>query len=108
MSDEQFDQFLTKAAQEYRQPPATPKDEISLERQYDVSIAQLVERVDGAIVLGHMKVEFLYYLAWSVLNRTGQEIRDFDSFMDVISDLDFGSDEVDADADPTRSGVSPD
>lgn len=97
-----------------KEATTAPKDEVALERQYDVSIAQLTDSgPSGVMLLSSMRVEHLYYLAWSALSRTSQEHRDFDSFLDVISDLDFGSedepaaDEV-AEPDPTRSGVSPD
>lgn len=92
-----------------KEATTAPRDEIALERTYDVSVASLVEQgPSGLMLLSGMRLEHLYYLAWSALSRTDQEIRDFDSFIDVISDLDFGSEDEVPEPDPTRSGVSPD
>lgn len=91
-----------------KEATTTPKDEVALERKYDTSLASMVEQgAGGVMLLSSMRLEHLYFLAWAALSRTEQEVRDFDSFLDVISDLDFGNDEV-VEPDPTQSGVSPD
>ena len=80
-----------------------PRDEVAFERTYNTGVTAMIEtRPDGGIALNALRLEHLYYLAWSALHRTGQEPRDFDSFLDVIADLDFDLDE-EKDADPTPS-----
>lgn len=71
---------------------AGPKDFVAFERQYQQPVT----------VFGESKAlhfEWLYYLAWSVLHRTGQEPAGFDEFLDRVADVEPINEETPAAAD---------
>lgn len=65
-----------------------PKDVVAFERQYGTSIAKLADE---------QRAEWLYYLAWSVLHRSGREPHAFDEFLDRVDSVTIEADEADAD-----------
>lgn len=78
---------------------AGPKDFVSFERQYGHSVTKFSDDT---------KVEWIYYLAWAPLHRTRVERADFDTFLDLIDDVDPVEDEpADDVADPTQTAPSP-
>lgn len=80
-----------------------PRDMVNFERQFNASVADFESGV---------RMEWIYYLAWSVLHRLRQHTGDFDSFLDTVESVeavDGGEDEetpAEA-ADPTQPEVSP-
>jgi hypothetical protein len=65
---------------------AKPKDFVAFERQYDKPMT--------AFSGGGTHDEWLYYLAWSALHRSGSEPAAFDEFLDHVDDLEVIGDEV--------------
>lgn len=60
---------------------AKPKDFVAFERQYGTSLAGLGDEKNPP------PLEYVFYLAWSPLHRTGSEPRAFDEFLDAIEDV---------------------
>lgn len=61
---------------------AKPKDVVAFERQYGTSMTAFADSSKPP------PVEWMYYLAWSPLHRSGQEPRAFDDFLDVVESID--------------------
>ena len=66
--------------------PVTPRDQVSFERNFNVAFASVGD---------DLKFEYIYFLAWSGLTRTGVEIHTFDDFLDLISDVEVNPGEED-------------
>ena len=75
---------------------AGPKDLVAFERQYDKSIAGFAD-ADG------LRMEWIYYLAWSPLHREGREAGDFDSFLTAVDEV--SPVESTEPVDPTQAAV---
>lgn len=72
-----------------------PKDYVAFERQYGVGVGVLAKEET-------VRVEYLYFLAWSALSRTGQEKRVFDDFLGAVIDVEANdSAPLDVTATPT-------
>ena len=71
----------------------TPADQVAFERNYDRSVAALADE---------QRMEWLYFLAWAPLHRTGVEPRSFDDFLAVVDTVA----PVEAVADPTSPAPS--
>lgn len=69
-----------------------PKAEVMFERHFQVTMGKAGDAVSA---------EHLYYLAWASLHCAGQEALDFDSFLDVLEDVDHVESKTDQ-VDPTR------
>ena len=52
-------------------------DLIAFERQYDKAMS----------VLGTGRIEYLFYVAWRALTRTGQTTLDFDAWCDTVGEI---------------------
>lgn len=61
-----------------------PKAEVMFERHFKVSMTKASENISA---------ESMYYLAWASLYCAGVEGLDFDSFLDVLEDVDNVGDE---------------
>lgn len=78
---------------------ALPRDFVAFERQYGKSIAAFGDQT---------QMEWVFYLAWSGLHRSGQEPADFDGFLDSVEDVaPIADEETPAAADPFPMEVSP-
>lgn len=55
------------------------RDEVAFERHFDLSLAALARPEP------HM--EWVYFIAWQVLHRTGQELGEFEPFLDLIDTI---------------------
>jgi hypothetical protein len=78
---------------------ALPRDFVAFERQYGKSIAAFGDQT---------QMEWVFYLAWSPLHRSGREPGDFDSFLDKVEDVQPVQDEeTPAAATPFPTEVSP-
>jgi hypothetical protein len=73
-----------------------PKAEVMFERHFKVSMTKAGNDISA---------ENMYYLAWASLHCAGVEPLDFDSFLDVLEDVEKvdGADAVD----PSQSAQSP-
>lgn len=60
---------------------AKPKDIVAFERQYGQSMASFGDDTKP------VPIEWLYYLAWSPLHRSGSEPRAFDEFLDAVDSI---------------------
>ena len=79
---------------------ARPKDFVAFERQYTRSVSSFDKTAP---------MEWLCYLAWAGLHRTGQEPAGFDGFLDVVDDVTPVDEETPAAAsDPSPTTPSPD
>lgn len=56
--------------------PAGPRAQVDLERHFKISVAEA------------NKIEHVYYLAWTALTLQGKESKEFDAWLDDISDVD--------------------
>jgi hypothetical protein len=83
------------------QAAAGPRDFVAFERQYDHSIAGFGDATG-------LRMEWIYYLAWSPLHRGGQEPSDFDTFLNNVEDVSPVEDgKPAAAADPSAAEVTP-
>lgn len=57
-----------------------PKDYVAFERQYQQPVTVLANEAS-------VRVEYIYFLAWSALSRLGLESRIFDDFLNVVTDV---------------------
>lgn len=65
---------------------AKPKDIVAFERQYGVGLTSFADQKQ-------LKIEWLFYLAWSPLHRAGLESHPFDEFLDYIDEIEAVEDE---------------
>lgn len=61
-----------------------PKAEVAFERHFQISMSQAAKDISA---------EKLYFLAWAALHHAGKEALDFDSFLDVLEDVDMDTSE---------------
>lgn len=70
-----------------------PKAQVAVERHFNKSVMDM------------NRIEEMYYMAWAALSATKEEARDFDSFLDVIDDVELAGEQG---ADPTGAAPSAD
>lgn len=76
---------------------AGPRDFVAFERQFGRALP--TDEKD-------LRLEYMYYLAWSPLHRAGVEQGDFDTFLGAVDEI--GSADAPADAaDPSQAEPSP-
>lgn len=63
-----------------------PVDLIRLERHFGMSIAEV-------FVGGQPKLDHIYYLAWSALRRTGQDVGEYEDWLETVEEVEFDADE---------------
>lgn len=62
-----------------------PKADVLFERHFQMSMSKAGEDISA---------ERLYYLTWAALYAAGKEGRDFESFLDVLEDVEPVEDEL--------------
>lgn len=68
-----------------------PKAEVAFERHFKMSMTKAGQDISA---------EHLYYLAWTSLHHAGKEPLDFDSFLDVLDDVEAIEPETSVDPTP--------
>lgn len=75
---------------------ASPRAQVATERHFKQSLGV------------SMNMEHVFYLAWAAAHYAGIEPRDFESWLDVIADVEPVATEGKQGADPTPAAPSPD